>query len=75
MENVIFIALLIFYFYLINRILGFLFSSKSEKHKGVFGDTDMSNLGKIGWFLVLLVSSFFCSFVTYFYLWVKFISE
>lgn len=74
MEKVIFIAIMIFYFLIVNRILGLLQSTKSDRYKSVFREDD-TNFERIKNFLTLLIISSILAIVTYFFVWVKFLSE
>lgn len=70
MGTFIFLIGLLVYFLLINRLLGFLSSSKGNKVRGILSDTN-TNGGNIINFLLLLSISTVLSFITYFFIWMN----
>ena len=67
MGTIIFLIGLLVYFLLINRLLGFLVSSKGKRVRGILNDTN-TNGGNIINFLLLLSISSVLSVITYFFI-------
>ena len=67
MGTIIFLIGLLVYFLLINRLLGFLVSSKENRVRGILNDTN-TNGGNIINFLLLLSISSVLSVITYFFI-------